>query len=104
MRIDIALRHLDNPPPDLKPYIREKIARLEHFESLVSTVRVVASNEHTHDLDRRYCVEAVAHLPRGNEVVAKVTGSCLFEATDAVADRLEKQVIKIKEQLRRHRQ
>ena len=103
MRLEVTLKHINNPPPTFKEYLEEKLRRLERFDHLVQRVHVVASDEHTHNQDTRYVVEAIAHLPRGHEVVAKVAGSCLFEATDALIDRLEKQVVRIKEQVQRHR-
>ena len=103
MRIDIAMRHIDNPPTSIKEYIQEKLSRLDRYTRLITRIQVVASDEHTHDQNRRYFMEGVAHLPRGREVVAKVSGSCLFEATDALADRLDTQVSRIKDKERDHK-
>jgi putative sigma-54 modulation protein len=104
VNVDIALRHIENPPPSIKEYIRDKLQRLDRFERLVSRIRVVASDEHTHDHDARYLVEAVVRLPHGHEVVAKACASCLFEATDSLADRLEKQVVRYKDKVTYHHQ
>ena len=102
MKVDIALRHISNPPASIKEYILEKLERLSRFDHLVSRVQVVASDEHTHNHQTRYFMEAVVHLPRGHEVVAKVSASCLFEATDTLADRLEKQVARYKDRVTYH--
>lgn len=104
MNVDIALRHISNPPPSVKEYIRDKLERLGRFDRLVSRIQVVASDERTHNHDTRYLVEAVVYLPHGHEVVAKASASCLFEATDSLADRLEKQIARYKDKVTYHRQ
>ena len=101
MNVEVTLKHIDNPPPNFKQYVGEKVTHLERFGATIDKVSVVASDEHTHDLDRRYRLELVV-MSHGQEFVAKTQGPNLLVATDQVIARLSKQIVKHKERRKEH--
>jgi len=101
VNVEVTLRHIENPPPNFKQYVGEKVTHLEKFGDTIDKVSVVASDEHSHDLNRRYSLEFVVKS-RGQEFVAKTLGPNLLVATDQVIDRLSKQIVKHKERRKEH--
>ena len=100
VNIEVTLRHIDNPPPNLKEYIAEKVSHITKY-GVVDKVSVIASDEHSHDLNKRYLLEIVVRS-RGQEFVAKSAGANLLSATDEVVSRLSKQIVKHKERRKEH--
>ncbi|MBN1809966.1 MAG: ribosome-associated translation inhibitor RaiA [Planctomycetes bacterium] len=99
MNVEVTLRHIDNPPLNFKSYIEDKIAGLGKYGTVIDKVSAIASDEHSHDLNKRYRMELVVRS-RGQEFVAKSDGPNLMVATDTVMERISKQIVKHKERRR----
>lgn len=100
MNIEVTLKHIDNAPPNLREYVSEKVQSLEKY-GIIDKVLVVGSDQHLHDLDKRYQMEIVVKS-RGREFVAKSAGPNLLTATDEVLSRLSKQLVRYKERRKEH--
>ena len=100
MNIEMTLKHIENAPPNLKEYVSEKVASLAKY-CVIDKVLVVGSDEHSHDLNKRYQMEIVVRS-QGQEFVAKSAGPNLLTATDEVLSRLSKQLVKYKERRKEH--
>ena len=94
--MELTLRHIDNPPPGFKEYVSEKVSHLSRFGVNIDRITLVAGDEHTHDLDRRYSMEIVV-MSRGQRFVAKAAGPNLNVAADDAVARLSRQIVKHKE-------
>ena len=95
MRINISGHHVDVSDA-LRSYVNEKLARLErHFDN-VSNVHVVLSSE-----NKTKKAEASVNLA-GGQLFADAKNEDMYAAIDALADKLDRQIIKHKEKLTSH--
>jgi len=96
MQIQLSGHHLDITPT-LRDYVHGKLARLERHAGHVGHVHVVLSVE---KLRRR--AEATVQLNPGT-VFADAEDEDLYAAIDALVDKLDRQVKKLKERSANHR-
>ena len=82
--------------PAIRSYVEGKLSRIRrHFDHVIE-VSVILAVDH---LTRK--VEVSCHIA-GKDIVAKSDDPDLYAAIDAVADRLDRQVIKYKDRLHAH--
>lgn len=95
MRIDIHGQHIDVTPA-LRDYVATRLERLaRHFDQPFD-VRVVLSVD-----VRRHCAEATLS-PAGRTFHADAEGADMYAAIDALADKLDRLLLKHKEKLVDH--
>lgn len=96
MQIHISGHHLD-VTDSLKDYVNSKLDRLSLHNSDVSTINVILSVE---KLVQK--AEANIHV-NGKDLFAEATSADLYAAIDALANKLDRQIIKHKEKHQSHR-
>jgi putative sigma-54 modulation protein len=95
MNLTICGRHLDVTPP-IREYVMNKLARaLRHFDRVIDT-QVMLSVE-----PLRHKAEATMRLP-GKDIHCEATGENLYAAIDALADKIDRQVLKHKDKAQNH--
>ena len=92
MQLSISGHHIDVTDA-LKDYVTGKLTRLERHYDHISNLHVVVSVE---KLVQK--AEATLHLS-GAELFAYANSEDLYAAIDALADKLDRQVIKHKEKV-----
>lgn len=97
MQLSISGRHLVVTPA-LKDYVTSKITRLERHYDHITNVRVVLAVD---KLEQN--AEAIVHAGAGHEIFADAASDDLYKAIDALADKLDRQLIRHKEKLTSHR-
>ncbi|HEY7788068.1 MAG TPA: ribosome-associated translation inhibitor RaiA [Casimicrobiaceae bacterium] len=96
MNLHLTGHHLDITPA-IREYVIAKLDRVNrHFDHVID-VSVVLSVDKL-----RQKVEATLHV-RGKDLHAQSTDADMYAAIDALADKLDRQVLKYKEQLKNHR-
>ena len=81
----------------LRSSIRKKLSRLERHYDQITSVRVILSVDKI-----QYCAEATVHV-NGNELFADSRAQDIQSAVNSLADKLDRQVIRHKEKMTRHR-
>src|SRR6267154_6796400 len=82
--------------PAIRDYVEGKLSRIRrHFDHVID-VSVILSVDH---LARQ--AEVICHIA-GKDIVAKSDDPDLYAAIDAVADKLDRQIIKYKDRLHAH--
>ncbi len=96
MNLNLTGVHLDITPA-IRSYVTGKLDRLKrHFDHVID-VNVVLSVDKL-----RQKVEANVHL-RGQQLHAEAVDADMYAAIDALADKLDRQVLKYKEKQSAHR-
>jgi len=96
MQINISGRHVEVTEA-MKEYVTSKIERLSHHHDRITSTHVILSVD---KLIQK--AEATIHVS-GKDVFAEATNEDLYAAIDALADKLDRQLIKHKEKMRSHR-
>ncbi len=96
MQITISGHHLE-VTDSLKNYVTSKIERLDHHHDRITNTHVILTVE---KLVQK--AEATIHVS-GKDLFADATHEDLYAAIDALADKLDRQLIKHKEKMRSHR-
>ncbi|MDH3377630.1 MAG: ribosome-associated translation inhibitor RaiA [Gammaproteobacteria bacterium] len=97
MQLTISGQHIDITPP-LRSYVSTKIGRIERHFDHVTTTNVVLQVEKT-----RHMAEATI-AARGTTLHANAEANDMYAAIDALANKLDRQVLKHKEKLKnRHK-
>ncbi len=97
MQLNITGRHLDVTPA-LKDYVTSKISRLERHCGHITNVHVVLT------VDKLVQnAEAIVHAGGSQEIFADAASDDLYRAIDALSDKLDRQLIRHKEKLTKHR-
>lgn len=95
MQLDITGHHIDVTPL-LKNYVKEKVSRLRrHFDQVLNIQVILEVQKHNHKAEASLNVS-------GNHIFANATGHDMYAAIDALADKLDRQILKHKEKLRSH--
>ncbi len=81
----------------LRKTIQKKLSRLERHYDQITSVRVILSVDKI-----QFRAEATVHV-NGNELFADSHATDISAAVDALANKLDRQVIKHKEKTTRHR-
>lgn len=96
MRIQISGHHVDVSPA-LREFVNNKLERLErHFDNITKT-QVTLSVE-----KKRQKAEAIVYVS-GADIFAASENADMYAAIDALADKLDRQVIRHKEKLKNHK-
>ncbi len=95
MQINLTGHHVDITD-SLRTYVDTKFSKLERHFDHISNVHVILNVE---KLNQK--AEATVHLS-GAEVFASSEDSDMYAAIDKMVDKLDRQVIKHKEKLKRH--
>jgi len=96
MQLSLTGHHLDITDA-LRSYVQDKMQRLERHFDHVSNVHVILSPE-----KKQQKAEATVHIS-GADVFADATHEDMYAAIDALIDKLDRQVLKHKEKMQRHR-
>ena len=96
MQIQITGHHLEITPA-IRNFIDDKFARIKrHFDHLID-VHVILGVE---KLDHK--AEATINLGGGKTVFADATMSDMYAAIDSLVDKLDRQVLKHKDKIKKH--
>lgn len=95
MQINITGHHVD-VTDSLKDYVDSKFIKLERHSDQINNVHVILNVE---KLNQK--AEATLHL-NGGEVFATAEHTDMYAAIDGLIDKLDRQVLKHKEKVKRH--
>ncbi len=95
MHIEITGHHLE-VTDSLNHYVREKADRLmRHFDQVINIHFILEVQKSNHK------AEASMHVS-GNHIFADAIADDMYAAIDALADKLDRQIVKHKEKLKNH--
>ena len=95
MNLNLSGHHLEITPA-LREYVQSKLERLtNHFDHVID-VKVTLSVEKL-----KHKVEATIHVP-GNDLHAESSDDNMYSAIDLLADKLDRQILKVKEKFADH--
>jgi putative sigma-54 modulation protein len=95
MNLQVSGHHLEITPA-LHAYITEKLSRVtRHFDHVIDVGVILSVNK----LDQK--VEAKLHV-RGKDIYAECIDANMYAAIDALADKLDRAVLKHKEKIVDH--
>ncbi len=90
MNVNISGRHLEITPA-IREYINEKLDRIvRHHDGIMGVHIILAVDKLNHK------VEADVHL-KGKNLFVEATDENMYAAIDALADKLDRQILKHKE-------
>lgn len=95
MQINLTGHHVDITDP-LREYVDTKFAKLERHFDHITNVHVILNVE-----NKTQKAEATVHL-NGREVFADSKHDDMYAAIDGLIDKLDRQVIKHKEKMKKH--
>lgn len=95
MKIDLSGHHVDLTDA-MRNYVNEKIGRLEKHFDRVTDVHVVLS------VEKQAQKAEGTILVKGNKIFAHAENADMYAAIDALADKLDRQIIKHKEKIQNH--
>jgi len=96
MNLQLTGHHLEITPA-IREYVNTKLARINrHFDHVIDVSVVLTVDKLSHK------GEATMHV-RGKDLHAECVDADMYAAIDVLADRLDRQVLKYKEQIRDHR-
>jgi len=98
MQINVSGQQIEITDP-LREYVNEKIGRIQkHFDHVTNTNVVL----HFEKKKNRHLAEATLNA-KGAQLHANSEGDDMYAVIDALADKLDRQVLKHKEKLGSHR-
>jgi len=98
MQLQVSGQQIEITEP-LRQYVEEKIGRIQkHFDHVTNTNVVL----HYEKKKNRHTAEATINT-KGAQLHAGSEGSDMYAAIDALADKLDRQVLKHKEKISNHR-
>ena len=98
MQINVSGQQIEITEP-LRNYVADKIGRIQkHFDHVTNTNVVL----HFEKKKNRHTAEATINA-KGAQLHADSDGDDMYAAIDALADKLDRQVLKHKEKLANHR-
>ena len=98
MQINVSGQQIEITDP-LRTYVNEKIGRIQkHFDHVTHTSVVL----HFEKKKNRHSAEATLNA-KGAQLHADSESADMYAAIDALADKLDRQVLKHKEKTRDHR-
>ena len=96
MNLNLSGRHLDITPA-IRSYVLEKLGRVtRHFDHVIDLTVILCVDKLQHK------VEASAHVA-GRDIHVEAIDADMYAAIDALADKLDRQVVKYKEKISAHR-
>ncbi len=98
MQLNVSGQQIEITEP-LRNYVAEKIGRIQkHFDHVTNTNVVL----HFEKKKNRHMAEATINA-KGTQLHANSEGDDMYAAIDALADKLDRQVLKHKEKTSAHR-
>ena len=97
MEFEIIGRHVEVTDP-VRDYLTERRDKLAKFFDRIHSLKIVIAAE-----GANHTAEFIAHLVKGEMVVAKGAAPDLFTAIEQCADKMEQQLRRFKDRLREHR-
>jgi putative sigma-54 modulation protein len=98
MQLQVSGQQIEVTEP-LRNYVTEKIGRIQkHFDHVTNTNVVL----HYEKKKNRHLAEATINA-KGAQLHADSEGEDMYAAIDALADKLDRQVLKHKEKISNHR-
>jgi putative sigma-54 modulation protein len=95
MILNLTGHHLEITPA-IRSYVTEKLGRISrHFDNVLDVNVILSVNK----LDRK--IEANVRLP-GKDIFCECVDADMYAAIDALADKLDRQVLKHKEKIAGH--
>ncbi len=95
MQITVSGHHVDITPA-LRDYVNSKLSRLQrHFDNITNTVVTLTVEKLVQK------AEATVHVA-GADLFAASESEDMYAAIDALADKLDRQIIKHKEKVKGH--
>ncbi len=92
MNLTITGHHLEITPA-IRGYVEDKMARItRHFDQVIDVSVILAVEKLKHK------AEVNLHV-RGKDIFVEATDADMYAAIDALADKLDRQVVKHKEKL-----
>ncbi|GLX81687.1 ribosome hibernation promoting factor [Thalassotalea eurytherma] len=95
MQINLSGHHVD-VTESMREYVNSKFAKLERHFDHINNVHVVLNVEKLQQI-----AEATLHL-NGGEIHASSDDKDMYAAIDSLVDKLDRQVIKHKEKMKKH--
>ena len=96
MNLHLTGHHLEITPA-IRDYVNTKLVRINrHFDHVIDVSVVLTVDKLSHKS------EATVHV-RGKDLHAECIDSDMYAAIDGLADRLDRQLLKYKEQIKDHR-
>ena len=96
MQLNVSGHHVEVTVP-LREYVESKFERLQrHFDQITNTQVTLIVEKMVQK------AEATVHIA-GADIFAQAESEDMYAAIDALADKLDRQVIKHKEKLRNHK-
>jgi putative sigma-54 modulation protein len=95
MNLHLTGHHLEITPA-LRDYVQSKLERITHHFDHVIDVKVTLSVEKL-----MHKAEATIHVP-GHDLHAECSSEDMYSAIDLLADKLDRQVLKVKERFADH--
>jgi len=96
MNLHLTGHHVDITPA-IRDYVTAKLNRItRHFDHVIDVSVVLTVDKLSHK------VEATLHV-RGKDLHAECIDTDMYAAIDGLADKLDRQVVKYKEQIKDHR-
>ncbi|MBE9610534.1 ribosome hibernation-promoting factor, HPF/YfiA family [Chitinilyticum piscinae] len=96
MNLNISGHHLEVTPA-IRDYVTSKMERItRHFDNVIDVSVILSVDKLQHK------VEATVHV-RGKDIHVESIEADMYAAIDALADKLDRQVVKHKEKISDHR-
>lgn len=96
MQITVSGHHVE-VTDSMRDYVTSKLERLSHHHDRITNTHVILTVD---KLDQK--AEATMHVS-GKDLFADAVSDDMYAAIDALADKLDRQLIKHKEKMRSHR-
>lgn len=102
MNILITGQHLDLTPA-IREYVETKLDRvIRHFDQVID-IAVILGVDTPSDKERRHRAEVNLRI-KGDVLHAESRAEDLYAAIDLLVEKLDRQVLKVKEKIKGHRQ
>lgn len=98
MELSISGRHVDVTDA-MREHARERVEKLERYAPHLMRISITLSIE-----GDRHAAEMVASVKRHSDLVAKCETHDMYEAIDQTVDKLDKQLRKVEDRVKDHRE
>ena len=97
MELTVTFRHLE-PNDALRSHAKEKVSRIEKYNSNINEVHVLLSME-----KRTYIAEVIVNVNKAKLTAKQVHDENMYTAIDLVMDKIDRQVRKHKDKITSHK-